>query len=324
MFDSDFCRNQKQFKKYINLGHDHIHKHIAANELGSIRGRLFVTLVLNLVITFAEIIGGIISGSLALISDALHNFSDGISIIISYIALKLKHHSNSMKHTFGLKRAEILAAVINSAVLIIICIYLFYEAFERFLNPSPVDAEVMSFIALIGLAANFVGTLLLKRDSQNSINIRSTYLHLFGDTVSSAAVILGGIAIILWNINWVDPLLTILIGLYIIRESYDILTDAVHVLMEGAPLNISIEDIQKEVEKITEVENIHHIHLWMVGDNDAHLEAHINVNDMKISESDKLRLKIEKALHEKFGIHHITLQFECNQCPEPYLIGQHK
>jgi cobalt-zinc-cadmium efflux system protein len=275
-------------------------------------------------ITTAQIIGGIISGSLALISDALHNFSDSISIVISYIALRLKLRSNSMKHTFGLKRAEILAAVINSVVMIVVCVYLFFEAYERLRNPQHIQAGIMSIVAVIGLLANLAAMLLLRRDSQSSINIRSAYLHLFGDTVSSVAVIAGGIAIAIWNINWIDPLLTVLIGVYIIRESNIILMEAIHVLMEGAPLDISIEDIQMEVEEFEEVENIHHIHLWMVGDNDVHLEAHVNINDMKISESDLLRERIEKSLHNKFGIHHITLQFECNQCPEVGLIKNHK
>ena len=306
------------------MEHHHSHTHSHGSDIGSMKGRLFFTVALNMVITSAEIIGGILSGSLALLSDALHNFSDSISIIISYIALKLKLRSNSMKHTFGLKRAEILAAVINSAVMIIICIYLFYEAVERFLNPQPIDAGIMSIVAVIGLLANLLATLLLRKDSKSSLNIRSAYIHLLSDTVSSVAVILGGIAIAIWNVNWIDPVLTVLIGIYIIRESYFILEEAIHILMEGAPLDISIEDIQHEVEQFTEVEDIHHIHLWMVGENDAHLEAHVNINDMKISESDSLRLKIEEALHEKFGIHHITLQFECNQCHETGLLGQHK
>lgn len=288
------------------------------------KGRLFFTIILNFVITAAEIIGGMLSGSLALISDALHNFSDSISIIISYIALKLKLRSNSMKHTFGLKRAEILAAVINSVVMIVVCLFLFFEAYERFKNPQPINAGIMGIVAVIGLLANFLAMILLKKDSQGSINIRSAYLHLLGDTVSSVAVILGGIAIAIWNTGWIDPLLTVLIGIYIIRESYFILEEAIHILMEGAPLDISIEEIQKEVEGFEEVENIHHIHLWLVGDNDAHLEAHVNIKNMMISESDLLREKIEETLHEKFGIHHITLQFECNQCPDVGLIKNHK
>lgn len=300
------------------------HNHTHHNSLNTTTGRLLITMLLNFVITIAQIIGGVISGSLALISDALHNFSDGVSIIISYIAVKLKQRNNSPRHTFGLKRAEILAAVINSSVLIVIYVFLFYEAFRRFFEPHKIEAGTMMFVAFIGLIANIIGTLLLKRDAKNSINIRSSYMHLLSDSVSSVAVILGGIAIAVWNVSWVDPLLTILIGIYIIKESYDILGEAIHVLMEGAPPEISIESIQEEVEKFSEVENIHHIHLWMVGDNDVHLEAHVNVNDMTISESDKLRMKIERLFESKFGIHHITLQFECNQCLEEGLIGQHK
>lgn len=298
---------------------DHSHP-----EHSTTTGRLFVTMLLNFVITVAQIIGGVISGSLALISDALHNFSDGISIIISYIAIKLKHVDNSQRHTFGLKRAEILAAVINASILIAIYLFLFYEAYTRLLNPHIIEAGTMTIVALIGLVANVIGTLLLRGGAKESINIRSSYIHLFSDSVSSVAVILGGIAIAVWNVFWIDPLLTFLIGIYIIKESYDILSEAIHVLMEGAPQNISLDEIKTEVENFSEVDNIHHIHVWMVGDNDIHLEAHMNINDMKISESDKLREKIEEALKSKFGIHHITLQFECNQCLEVGLIVKHK
>lgn len=281
-------------------------------------------MLLNFVITVVQIVGGIISGSLALISDALHNFSDGIAVILSYIAIKLKQKDNSHRHTFGLKRAEILAAVINSAVLIIIYFFLFYEAVARFLEPHKIEAVTMTIIAFIGLVANIIGTLLLKRDAKNSINIRSSYVHLLGDSVSSVAVIFGGIAIAVWNVMWIDPLLTVLIGIYIIKQSYDILSEAIHVLMEGAPTDLSLSEIKNAVEKFPKVDDIHHIHVWTVGDNDIHLEAHVNVNDMKISESDKLRNKIEQLLELKFGIHHITLQFECNQCLEDGLIGKHK
>jgi cobalt-zinc-cadmium efflux system protein len=281
-------------------------------------------MLLNFVITVVQIAGGIVSGSLALISDALHNFSDGIAVILSYIAIKLKQKDNSQRHTFGLKRAEIIAAVINSVVLIIIYFFLFYEAIARFLKPRKIEAITMTIVALIGLIANVIGTLLLKRDSKNSINIRSSYIHLLGDSVSSVAVILGGIAIVVWNVIWIDPLLTIIIGIYIIKESYDILGEAIHVLMEGAPADFSLDEIKNVVENFSEVNDIHHIHIWTVGDNDIHFEAHVNVSDMKISASDKLRDKIEQLLESKFEIHHITLQFECNQCLEEGLLGKHK
>ncbi len=287
--------------------------------------RLLITVLLNLFITVVEVIGGIISGSLALISDALHNFSDAISVIISYIAIKLKERDSSSKHTFGFKRAEILAAVINSSVLVIISIYLFYEAILRFQNPEPIKGVLMTVVASIGLAANIAGTLLLKRDAKTSMNIRSSYFHLLSDAVSSVAVILGGLAITFWNMYWLDPLLTILISVYITRESFKILSDAIHVLMEGAPPDISIKEIQSEVEKLEKVENIHHVHIWTVGENDVHLEAHIDVADMMISKSNILGEQIEALLKTKFGINHITLQFECEQCKDVGLVvnGKH-
>jgi cobalt-zinc-cadmium efflux system protein len=301
------------------LGHSHNH----SNNVKNITSRLIITILLNLLISLVQIAGGIISGSLALISDSLHNLSDAVSIIISFIALRLKHRDNSKRHTFGLKRAEILAAVMNSSVLIAIYIFLFYEALLRLLNPNKIEAGIMTLVALIGFIINLTGTILLRRDSKNSINIRSSYIHLLGDSVSSIAVILAGLAIERWNIYWIDPVLTILIGFYIIKVSYNILLEAVHVLMEGAPSEISLDEIKKEVEKFTEVKDIHHIHLWTVGDRDIHLEAHVNINDIRISESDKLRYKIEQKIESKFHIHHITLQFECNQCLENGLLGKH-
>ncbi len=287
--------------------------------------RLLITVILNIFITVAEIIGGILSGSLALISDALHNFSDAISVIISYIAIKLKDRDNSPRHTFGFKRAEILAAVINSSVLVAISAYLIYQAVLRFQHPEPIKGVLMVVVASIGLAANIAGTLLLNRDAKTSMNIRSSYFHLLSDAVSSVAVISGGLAIILWNIYWIDPVLTILIAVYITRESFKILSDAIHVLMEGAPPDISIREIQTEVEKLEKVENIHHVHIWTVGENDVHLEAHIDVADMMISKSNILGEQIEELLKTKFSINHITLQFECEQCKDTGLIinGKH-
>ncbi len=296
------------------------HHHQHTPDISSVGRRLFLTMGLNFLITITEVVGGILSGSLALISDALHNFSDGISVIISYIALRLKQRDFSYRHTFGLKRAEILAAIINSSVLIVISIYLFYESLLRFWYPQPIRGQMMTIVALVGLVANVLGTILLHRDSRHSMNIRSAYLHLLSDAISSVGVVLGGVAIILWNITWVDPILTILIGLYILRESFRIVAEAVHVLMEGAPTDLSLEAVKEAVEALEDVQDIHHIHVWMVGENDVHLEAHVNVRDMLISESEALREKIEHLLQEKFNIAHITLQFECNRCTNEGLI----
>lgn len=282
--------------------------------------RLIVTMLLNFLITIVEIIGGIISGSLSLISDALHNFSDGIAVIISYFALKLKDKPNSYKHTFGFKRAEILAALINSSALLAISFYLFYESAVRLLNPTEVQGGLMTIVAAVGLVANIAGTLLLKKGASSSINIKAAYLHLLSDAVSSVAVILGGIAIYYLSVYWLDPVLTILIAAYVLKESFHILTDALHVLMEGTPEGISLDDIKKAVESFEHVVNIHHIHVWSVGEKDIHLETHVNIDNMMTVDSDVLREKIEKELQDKFEIHHATIQFECGKCQNDGII----
>jgi cobalt-zinc-cadmium efflux system protein len=277
-------------------------------------------MMLNFSITVVEVIGGIVSGSLSLLSDALHNFSDGIAIIISYIAIRLSKQPHTARYTFGLKRAEILAAVINSGVLTAICIYLFKEAYDRFVSPEPIAGGVMVAVASVGLIANVVGTLLLKSGSKHNINVRSAYLHLLGDAISSAAVITGGICIYFFDIYWVDPLLTILISIYILKESLSIVKEAVNVLMMGAPQDVSLETIREDLEDIPGIKNIHHVHIWRLGEKDIHFEAHIDVDDMLVSETAPLSLLIEEKLIHTHGIAHITLQFESDKCRSKKLV----
>jgi len=228
--------------------------------------RLFWVILLNIIITVAEILGGIVSGSLSLISDALHNFSDAVSVVISYIAIQLSSKETSIKHTFGLKRAEVLAAFINSSVLVGVSIYLFYHAVIKLITPEVISGNIMLIVATIGLAGNVLSIFLLESGSKDNMNIRSAYLHMLSDAVSSFAVILGAIFIIFFKIYWIDPVLTILIGLYVLKESFEILRRTTHILMEGAPLNISPDDIKVVLEDKFDVKNVHHIHLWTVGE----------------------------------------------------------
>jgi cobalt-zinc-cadmium efflux system protein len=279
--------------------------------------------MLNFVITIVELIGGIISGSLSLISDALHNFSDGIAIIISYIAIRLNRKPVSKNFTFGFKRAEIIAAVFNASVLIGISLFLFLESYKRFVSPEPVESGLMIMVASIGLLANVIGTLLLQKDSKGNMNIRAAYLHLLSDAVSSIAVIIGGVFIYFYSIYWIDPLLTVLISLYIIKASYSIVKEATLVLMMAAPEDISIENIEKEILEIKEIQNVHHIHIWRVNDNEIHFEAHLSVEDLLVSETDIILEKVKILLLEKFHIHHTTFQFECNRCEDVGLISSH-
>lgn len=260
---------------------------------------LFLTMALNFIITIAEVIGGLISGSLSLISDALHNFSDGLAIIISYIALRLSKKPNTSRYTFGLKRAEIIAAIINASTLIIISFFLIKEAIERFYHPSPITGGIMLIVAIIGLAANVIGTLLLKKGSESNLNIRAAYFHLLSDAISSLAVIIGAVFIIFYKIYWVDPLLTILISVYILTETYSIVKEAVDIVMMSSPHGIEINDVKTLVESTDGVKNIHHVHIWKMNDNDTHFEAHIEVVDMMVSESSKIQNLIGKKITRK-------------------------
>ena len=289
------------------------------NHSGTSGRRMLITMLLNFSITIVEIIGGLMSGSLSLISDALHNFSDGIAIIISYVALRLSKKPKSDKYTFGLKRAQILAAILNSGVLLAISIYLVREAISKMLHPHEIDGGLMLIVASFGLIANIIGTWLLHRGAQSNINIRAAYLHLLSDAVSSVAVILGALAISLWGQYWIDPVLTLLIAVYVGWESWKIIQQAIDVLMLKVPGSIPLKDLESEISQLAGVCGVHHIHLWSVDDNDIHFEAHIDVSDTLLSSTKPIASQIEQLLHDNYGIGHVTLQFEAGRC----LTGEH-
>lgn len=293
------------------MGHD-THSHESA-------GRLTIVAFLNFLITTVEVAGGILSCSLSLLSDALHNLSDGIAVLMSLAALKISEKGSTSRHTFGYKRAEVLAAAVNSSVLIVITLYLFWEAYRRFIFPTSVNGSIIVPVALIGLTANVFSTLLLKKGSSGSMNIRAAYLHLLSDAFSSVAVIVGGVIMWLYGMYWIDPLLTVLIGLYIMYEGIDILKDSLHVFMEGAP-DIDIDELRGIIEAQKGVENIHHLHIWNVGEHDIYLAAHVMVEDIKVSETEKISQAIKGALKEKYGIDRVLIQFECSSCGSDSLI----
>ncbi|MDY0152064.1 MAG: cation diffusion facilitator family transporter [Candidatus Cloacimonas sp.] len=295
----------------------HTHTHVEAELISPAKFR-FVTL-LNLIITIAEFVGGIVSGSLALLSDAVHNLSDTVSILISYFAFKIAKRDNDYKHTFGYQRAEILAAFINATALVVISIFLIYEAIQRFYHPSVIKGYVMLIVASIGLISNFISVLLLHFGSKENINIRSSYLHMLGDTFSSVGVIVGGIAIVIWKVYWIDPIITILVALYIAKESIEIIKTSTHIIMQGAP-DISIPNLQKDLEAIEGIDNLHHVHTWMMNDKSVFLEAHIDVPDQMLSQLQPLLENISYILESKYAIDHITIQFECDSCVNKDLV----
>lgn len=274
--------------------------------------RLAIVVTLNFIITITEVIGGLLSGSLSLLSDALHNFSDGIAVIIAWIAIKLRTLPRSDHYTFGLKRAEVLAAVINAGALVAISIYLFIEAWSRYHNPEPIAGNIMTIVATVGLVANIVGTWLLHRGSKESMNLRAAYLHLFSDAISSVGVILGGLAIMFFDVYWIDPLLTVLIGLYVLKESMQILWQTLSIFMLASPSELDTDEIRQTIHDQENIEDVHHIHLWAVAENDIHFECHVAVDDQLISEVSALREKLETLLHDRFDINHTTFQFEAS------------
>ena len=291
------------------MGHSRSHSHSHRHDF---KGRnLLISIFLNLVITIAQVIGGFISGSISLLSDALHNLSDVISLIVSYIATRLSKTNASLNRTFGYKRAEILAAFVNAAALVVIAVFLIIEAVERFKNPIEIESNIVIWLSLLGILANGFSVLLLKKDSKANMNMRSAYLHLFTDMLASIAVLIGGLLMKFFEFYWVDSVLTFAIAVYLIFVGFDLLKDSFKVLMLFTPEDIQIKAIVKEVQEIEKVKNIHHIHVWQLNEEEIHLEAHVDFYDnILISEFNTVLEEIEERLHEKFQINHVNIQPE--------------
>ena len=284
--------------------HPHDHK--------DLKGRnLLITIVLNIVITVSQVIGGLLSGSLSLLSDALHNFSDVTSLIISYVADRYSKKEASFDKTFGYKRAEIIAAFVNAATLLLVAVYLIYEAIRRFINPQEIESSLVIWLALLGIVANGFSVLLLHKDSKENMNMRSAYIHLFTDMSASVAVLIGGLLMNYFGWFWVDSLLTVLIALYLLVVGIDLLKNSFNVLMLFTPKDIKLERITKKIITISEVKSIHHIHVWQLNEQERHLEAHMEFSkNLSLSEFDEILEKVKKILFDDFGINHVNIQPE--------------
>lgn len=283
---------------------------------GTSRDRnLAITTALNLLITLAELTGGLVSGSLALLSDALHNAGDTLAVFFSYLSLKIGARKPTQNKTFGYRRAEILTALFNAVILITVSVFLMVEAMQRLNTPQPIDGPLMLTVALVGLAANLAGVFLLNPHKHGSLNIRSAWLHLIGDTLSSMAVVAGGVAIILWDIYWIDPVITFAVAFYLIKESWQIISDTIHILMQGTPKGLDQDTLVQAITLFPLVDNVHHIHLWSLDDQTFHMEAHIRTKqNIPLDEADNLRYLIEQKIRNQFGIKHFTFQMEHLKC----------
>ncbi|MDN3723068.1 cation diffusion facilitator family transporter [Aequorivita sp. SDUM287046] len=296
------------------MAHNHAHsdRDLHGHSHPDLKGRkLLLSIFLNIGITVAQAIGGVVSGSLSLLSDALHNFSDVLSLIVSYIADRYSKKDASVTKTFGYKRAEIIAAFVNSATLIVVAIYLIYEAILRFFDPQPIESSLVIWLAILGILFNGFSVLLLYKDSKSNMNMRSAYLHLFTDMAASVAVLIGGLMMEYFRWFWVDSLLTFLISLYLLVMGYALLKSSFKVLMLFTPNHLNLEVINQVVCTIPTIKNMHHIHIWQLNEQETHLEAHIDFyEDLTLSEFDAVLTEVEAILYKEFGINHVTIQPE--------------
>ena len=272
---------------------------------------LFWTIVLNVIITVSQIVGGIVSGSLALLSDAMHNFSDVLALIIAYAANRLAARPNDEVRTFGFKRAEILAALFNASVLIGIAIFLLVEAAHKFYHPEAVNSVWVIGLGTLSIVLNTLSVLLVREDSHDNMNVRAAYLHLLTDVMTSVAVVVGGVLMYYFGLFWIDPLVSALIAIYLIRASFDIVKESSAILMEFTPRGIDIAAVAAAIEAEPEIAGVHHIHIWKLNDRQINLEAHLDfTEDVPLSRSNTVIDRLEHKLHDAFEIEHTTFQCE--------------
>lgn len=265
------------------------------------------------VILLAELVGGILTNSLALLSDAGHMLTDLLALGLSYFAISMARRPATDEKTFGFHRTEILAALANGATLVVICLLIFYEAYHRFSNPPEVRTGGMLIVATIGLVANLVSAVLLSGHS-GSLNVRGAFLHVLGDALSSVGIILGGLLILVTGWFWVDPVVSVGIGIIIIAGAYNLVRESVEILLEATPQNIVLEDVRNALLSIQGVLDVHDLHVWCLTPQICSLSTHLVITDVMTSRSDETLREINQLLAKRFQIDHTTIQFECAHC----------
>jgi cobalt-zinc-cadmium efflux system protein len=304
-------------------GHDHSHAHHHHIDPEAGDARVAWAIVVNMLLTVAQVVGGILSGSLALIADALHNFSDAIALIIAFGARKIARRPVDGGMSFGYGRVEVVAALINYTTLIVLALYLVYEGVLRFMEPQPINGWMVVWIATFALVVDLATAALTYSMSKQSMNIRAAFLHNVADALGSVAVIVAGTLVILYEWFWVDPVVTLMIAFYILWHVWAEIGGVVRVLMLGSPPHLDVEEIALAVEAVDGVENIHHIHLWSMQEHSAALDAHVVIAQGDWTRADGIKATLKDVLNDQFAISHSTLELECSShaCDEPTRIG---
>ena len=284
-----------------------IHHHHSEASWGK---RLFITMVMNLIIPAVQIVAGIIAGSMALISDALHNLSDFVSILISYLALKIGKRGPSPSQTFGYRRVEVMAAVFNVALLFGAALFIAFEGWVRLRHPVAIQGSIVIWVALLGFFANGISTWMLHAGAKENLNMHSAFLYMAADALTSLGVALLGLVWIFRPWYWLDPVVSWAIVALILYSSWGILKKALVILMDATPPGIDLEAIRQEVEALEGIEGLHHLHVWNPSSETIALAAHLMVPDQMLGQVDVLAKKVREVLLTKFDIDHPILQFE--------------
>lgn len=285
--------------------------------------RVGLAIVVNLGLTLVQVIGGVFAGSLALVADALHNFSDAISLIIAFAARKIARRASDQSMTFGYGRVEVVAALINYTTLIVLGVYLIYEAVMRFVEPQSVDGWLVVVIAGAALLVDAATAVLTYTMSKTSVNIRAAFLHNLADALGSIAVIVAGTLIILYDWRLIDPLVTLLIAAYILWMSFSEIRGVIRILMLGSPPEIETEKVIDAVRAVEGIANVHHAHFWQMEEHENAFDAHLVIAEGAWSRADAIKEDARSVLRGLFGISHATLEIECmvHACRDAHVIG---
>jgi len=292
----------------------HHHENKARGPVKGYQRELLITLAITAGVMVAEFVGGLLSNSFALLSDAAHMLTDVLALLLSILAFKFSTRPPTKKTTFGFYRLEIFAAQINGGILVFLSAFIFFEAYKRLIEPEPIESLLMMIIAGVGLLANMASALILHKSSKKNLNVRASFLHVLGDLLSSVGVIIGGAIMHLTGWLIIDPILSIIIGLIILRGAYGVVRETANVLLEAVPKHVNLEELIREIEGIGGVDSFHDVHVWTITSGIYALSGHVLIKDQMVSESSQILERIREHLRERHNINHTTLQFECVSC----------
>jgi cobalt-zinc-cadmium efflux system protein len=291
--------------------HTHSHLHDVARETTT---RLTWSLVITLAFVVFEAAAGYFANSLALLTDAAHNLTDVIALGLSWFAIRITAQPANAQKTYGYHRAGILVALLNSTTLILISLGIFYEAYQRFKSPPEVQSNILIVVGLIAVVINLVTAMLVHRGSESDLNLRSAFVHLMGDVLSTIGAVIAGIIIYFTGANWLDPFVSVLIGVLILYNAWGILRDAVDILLESTPRDVDMKKMVGDITQLEGVLGVHDIHVWSLTQNLRTMSAHILTEDIPVSAGAEIQDRINDLVYHRYNITHATLQLECVDC----------